>query len=227
MATPTKERILDAAEHLFADLGYAGASVRAITSKAGVDLGAVRYHYGSKEGLFSSVVERRVNPLCGERLAMLDAIETEYPNGSVPLEGIIEAFVRPGVQLVTNAAHGRDWIKLIGRMRVEPGPFVGAVQQPYEEMLARFLKAFELALPQLSKQELTYRFFFLFGVQINALIDDGTLLALNRKAQTIHQDPKGVMQRLIRFVTAGMTAPSESKDKEPGEVPDFRRMRLG
>ena len=52
-------------------------------------------------------------------------------------------------------------------------------------MLGRFLKAFGRALPHLPKNEITYRFFFLFSVQINTLMDDGTLLALDRKAVTI------------------------------------------
>jgi len=143
----------------------------------------------------------------------------------LPLSEIIEAFVRPGVRLVTDAGYGSDWIKLIGRMRVDPGPFVETIQQLYEEMLGRFLTAFERALPELSREELTYRFFFLFGVQINTLIDDGTLLALNRKAPTIHQDPEPVMERLIGFVTAGMTAPASNKGHTG--APGFRRMRLG
>ena len=224
MAISTKERILNTAEHLFAEHGFAGASVRSITAEAGVDLGAVRYHFGSKDGLFSAVVERRVTPLCGERVAMLDKLEEQFgPNP--PLESIIEAFVRPGVRLVSEPGHGRDWIKLIGRMRVEPGPFISAVQKPYEEMLGRFLKAFGRALPHLPKNEITYRFFFLFSVQINTLMDDGTLLALDRKAVTIHQDPDSVMERLIHFVTAGMTAPVDTKTPKPKA--DFRSMGLG
>ena len=44
----TVERILDAAEQLFAERGFAETSLRLITSKAGVNLAAVNYHFGSK-----------------------------------------------------------------------------------------------------------------------------------------------------------------------------------
>ena len=47
----TKERILDAAERLFAAHGFAGTSLRAVTKEAGVNLAAVHYHFGTKEDL--------------------------------------------------------------------------------------------------------------------------------------------------------------------------------
>jgi len=43
-----KEKLLQGAEILFAQKGLQGASVREITTKAGVHLSAVNYHFGSK-----------------------------------------------------------------------------------------------------------------------------------------------------------------------------------
>ena len=56
--TDTKTSLLDAAEALFAELGIAGASMRAITARAGANLAAVHYHFGSKEGLVREVFRR-------------------------------------------------------------------------------------------------------------------------------------------------------------------------
>ena len=53
----TVERILDAAEQLFAEKGFAETSLRLITSKAGVNLAAVNYHFGSRDGLYLAVLE--------------------------------------------------------------------------------------------------------------------------------------------------------------------------
>lgn len=55
----SKERILDVAEKLFADRGFHGTSVREITSLAGVNLSAVGYYFGSKEGLYLAVYRER------------------------------------------------------------------------------------------------------------------------------------------------------------------------
>ena len=47
----TKQRILDVAEALFAEHGFAGTSLRQVTSRADVNIAAVNYHFGSKENL--------------------------------------------------------------------------------------------------------------------------------------------------------------------------------
>ena len=62
-STDTRERILDAAERLFAERGFAGTSVREITDAAAVNLGAVNYHFQSKENLYAEVFARRVAEL--------------------------------------------------------------------------------------------------------------------------------------------------------------------
>lgn len=59
----TKDRLLSAAEELFAERGFDGVSVRDITGKAGVNLGSLTYHFGTKERLFAEVLTRRSEPL--------------------------------------------------------------------------------------------------------------------------------------------------------------------
>ncbi len=54
----TVERILDAAEILFAEKGFSETSLRLITSKAQVNLAAVNYHFGSKKSLIQAVFSR-------------------------------------------------------------------------------------------------------------------------------------------------------------------------
>jgi AcrR family transcriptional regulator len=59
----TTDALLDAARDLFAERGYDGASIRAITRRAGVNLGAVSYHFGSKEALYHAVIASKLVPL--------------------------------------------------------------------------------------------------------------------------------------------------------------------
>jgi AcrR family transcriptional regulator len=53
---------------MFAEHGFEGTSMRALTSRAGVNLGAVTYHFGSKEALYAAVAESLALPL-RERIA--------------------------------------------------------------------------------------------------------------------------------------------------------------
>ena len=59
----TIDKILDAAERLFAERGFAETSLRTITTAAGVNLAAVNYHFGSKKDLIQAVFARFLDPL--------------------------------------------------------------------------------------------------------------------------------------------------------------------
>jgi AcrR family transcriptional regulator len=61
--TDTRDRILDAARHLFAEHGYDGTSIRDITVAAEANVAAVGYHFGSKEGLYGDILQSLVGPL--------------------------------------------------------------------------------------------------------------------------------------------------------------------
>ncbi|HKW42220.1 MAG TPA: TetR family transcriptional regulator [Gemmatimonadales bacterium] len=84
----TKQRLLDASRKLFADNGFDGASVRAITRRAGANLGAVTYHFGSKENLYAAVLEQLFARLADQVTA---AAAQPHP-ARLRLEAIVHAF---------------------------------------------------------------------------------------------------------------------------------------
>ncbi|MEZ0275298.1 MAG: TetR/AcrR family transcriptional regulator, partial [Roseimicrobium sp.] len=71
----TKRAILDAAEDLFAERGIDATSVRDITQTAGVNLGAIHYHFGSKNELIVEVFSRGLTPLNQMRMNLLAQVE--------------------------------------------------------------------------------------------------------------------------------------------------------
>src|ERR1700744_12731 len=117
----TKDRILDAAERLFARDGFEATSLRAITTEAEVNLAAVNYHFQSKEALVQAVIGRRMGPVNARRLALLDAYEAQSGRHPVSFDKILEAFLRPVVEMV--GTHARAFVPLIGRLYTEPGEF--------------------------------------------------------------------------------------------------------
>jgi AcrR family transcriptional regulator len=66
----TADTLIQAARRLFAQHGYDGASVRAITAEAGANLGAITYHFGSKRELYDRVVGSVVAPLAERIVAV-------------------------------------------------------------------------------------------------------------------------------------------------------------
>src|SRR5713226_85139 len=94
----TRTRILDAAEELFMQHGFEGTSMRLLTTKAGVNLAAVNYHFGSKHALIEAVFRRRLDPMNVARIAELEKLEAEDRANSP--EAIIRAFITPGLRLL-------------------------------------------------------------------------------------------------------------------------------
>ena len=65
----TRERILKAAERLFADRGYDGTSIRAIVSKARVNQAAINYHFEGKDGLYREVLRTALRAMTEDQLS--------------------------------------------------------------------------------------------------------------------------------------------------------------
>ena len=88
----TKARIMDAAERLFAERGFDGASIRDIARMAGVQGALVNHHGGSKEQLFETVVSRRADELSRHRL---DALTVAKRSGDLTLRAVLTCFIAP------------------------------------------------------------------------------------------------------------------------------------
>ncbi len=86
----TRERILDAAMHQFAIVGYHAATNGAIADEAELTRGAMLYHFPSREDL----VEAAVAHIQAARLKLLDAAAKEPPPGSDATSHAIEAYWR-------------------------------------------------------------------------------------------------------------------------------------
>ena len=113
----TRERIFDAAEAMFAQHGFEGASLRDIATTAGVAVGLVHHHGGSKEGLFHQGVARRADMLSTLRLTALDAARR---SGPLTLDQIMGCFFGPYLDLAENGGAGwRAYARLVAMVSSE------------------------------------------------------------------------------------------------------------
>lgn len=83
----TPDRLRNIAQRLFAERGYAATSVRDITAKARANLGAVTYHFGSKEQLYQAILLRLVEPMARGVVA-----EASEPGPALDRIGALVAF---------------------------------------------------------------------------------------------------------------------------------------
>ncbi len=211
----TKTRILDAAECLLSERGFAACSLRAVTAEAGVNLGAVNYHFRSKEALIQAVFRRRLEPLNRERLAWLDAYEAKAPGKALPLTALLYAFLDP---LLNRRHDGSGFIRLMGRMYSEPSLDIYKMfRAELQETIHRFLHAFRRTLPGLPPEDLYWRLFFTIGAMAQTLAA-GPLLRLLSEGTCNPDDLEDALARLVQFTGAGLKAPAmESRKRKAGK----------
>jgi len=203
----TKERILDAAERLFAQSGVEATSLRAITNEANVNLASVNYHFHSKDTLVHAVIARRMGPINERRLAMLAECESAAGSGRLPLDKVLEAFLLPVLEAA--AKHAPDFGPIIGRIYTEPKEFAEKMYKGHLEAVAkRFFAAFARALPELPEEELYWRLHFTFGAVAHT-IGNGHLLSIISGGKCNLSNLPAVFRRMETFMLAGLHAPVE------------------
>lgn len=210
----TRTRILDAAEELFMQHGFEGTSMRQLTARAGVNLAAVNYHFGSKDALIEAVFKRRLDPMNAERVAALDALEKDGP--ALTSVDIIRAFVVPSLRLIEDAkGGGRNFIRLLGRTYTEPAKAVRAlIGQMYAPTMERYKRALERALPQMPADELVWRMHFMFGTLAYTLAATDTVQLIAGCKPEDRYDARLLEERLTVFLAAGLHAPLEPSIKK-------------
>lgn len=210
-ASDTRERILDAAEELFAREGLSRPSVRQITTNAGVNVAAVNYHFGSREGLVDAVFARHAESVNGERQRRLEEILAAAGSNRPELPAILEAYLEVPLQRLGAGQHGspQRLIQLFGQLLAEPPEFVEPLMHRHFGPTAeRFLEAFARALPDLPRTELEFRFRLVIAALAATLTQNhGTQSMLTTETEPMNYEQK--VKRLVAFLAAGLRAPAE------------------
>jgi AcrR family transcriptional regulator len=208
MSVDTKQRILDVAEQLFAEHGFAGTSLRRIIADAGVNLAAVHYHFRSKESLLEAVIVRRTAPLNEERLRLLDEVELDASEAPATLEEVLQAFLGPPIRLILNpSGEGRIFGKLMGRLHSETNVcFLEIAKKHFGVVSQRFRSALGRAVPDLPTDDLNWRIHFAMGAMAHTLSFWDRLEAVT-EGRLKPTDSETVIPRLIGFIAAGFRAP--------------------
>jgi AcrR family transcriptional regulator len=228
----TRERILDAAERLFMESGYEGTSMRMITGKAGVNLAAVNYHFGSKEALLREVFRRRLNWLNAERLKALDALEAQAQGAPIKPSAILEAFFGTLLRMgADESLGGMTFLRLLGRTLTDPADFIRTFfAGEYAEVIDRYKRALFRALPEVPPEEIIWRFHLMLGAMSYAIAGTDALQVVTGCELELNNDGPDAARmleaRVMPFLLGGLRAPlpqlqssAEQQSKsEPGKA---------
>ncbi|WP_027966964.1 TetR/AcrR family transcriptional regulator [Halomonas halocynthiae] len=211
MAQPdTVTRILDTAEVLFAERGFAETSLRTITSKAKVNLAAVNYHFGSKKSLIQAVFARYLDPFSVRFHVALDALDETYRDTSsgVPLEVLLETLTRTVLEIPAERNSLKVFMRLLGLAYSQAqGHLRSYLQEEYGDVFTRFTDLLRRATPELPETERFWRLHFMLGSVVFTLSGLEALRDIAEKDYDERVSVRELVHRLQPVVVQAMNAP--------------------
>ncbi|TKB51981.1 TetR/AcrR family transcriptional regulator [Ferrimonas aestuarii] len=203
----TKSRILDAAERLFAERGFADTSLRLITSKAEVNLASVNYHFGSKKELIQAVLARYL-----DTFMPASAVELKRLQGrdNLTVNEIFESLVQPLLSLDSVRPKGSSiFLQLLGRGYIESqGHLRWFVTTHYGQPLELIVALIHQVDNDIDAAELFWRLHFTLGTVVFTMASFEALNDIAHADFSQNNDVESVIKRLIPYVAAGVVAPA-------------------
>ena len=202
-ATPSEavSRYMDAAEGLLIRLGYEGTSIRAISTEAGMNLGTIAYHWGTKEALFRAICERRFGDILAEQTRRLRAIEQ---SDSQDLEAVLRALIEPPL-LHRQDLPTADLVRLLyGRVITDPSPIMARIGMDlFAEAAGLFRKLLRDCLPDLDAHAFYRRYACALGAFVFAQ-SYGHRVAEVAHIDDLQADWNQVADEIVGFIKAGL-----------------------
>lgn len=205
----TVDRILDAAEILFAEKGFSETSLRMITGKAGVNLAAVNYHFGSKNALIQAVFNRFLSPL---NKLMVDGVKQNNwdKEGNAPtIEDVLRLYTSSLLKIPTRNANGVSiFMRMLGLAYTQSqGHLRKYLEDEYAKTFWPLLDLVKDITPGLSKAERFWRTQFVIGATAFTMSSIQQLSDILENKPGSEVDTEGVVNYLVPFLAAGLNAP--------------------
>ncbi len=201
---PTRERLLDSAERLFARHGFAATSVRDLTREADCNLASVNYHFGSKQNLYEQMFARLLEQLRRQREA---ALSDGLARPGVTLEDFLRCYAEVFLDLLAeDAALCRMRLALFMREMTEPHlppglmyeRMIGPTKQVLGEAFARFCPDLDRTASDLCIHSMVGQLLHVLHARAmleHAGVTDAPILDANR-----------AVDHIVQFSAAGMKA---------------------
>ena len=154
----TRDRIMKAAERLFAERGYDGTSIRAIVAKARVNQAAINYHFEGKDGLYREVLRAAFRGMTEDQLAHAKDMKT------MSREDALGEFIRRQLRPLMARDESSRHMRIFNWETVRPTPvfrsLVAEEAAPFMGMAVDLVRRF---LPDSDRRTLTVASIWLIG----------------------------------------------------------------
>lgn len=210
-ADQTRERLTIAAMHRVARHGVRGTTVRDLARDAGTNVAAVNYHFGSKQALMNEAIMRIMLPVNRQRMALLAGAARDPATGAMELDHILDCLFRPVLESPMDGDGVRPYLRVLHHYRAEASASAHAlIRETFDEAGRQFVDELVLALPDLPRAEVIWRYEMARGGILHILtvgdpgylrrrrLDDGAPLMAMENTEAIMRQFIGCYLPLMR-----------------------------
>lgn len=200
----TVERILDAAEVLFAERGFAETSLRTITSTAGVNLAAVNYHFGSKKILIQAVFERFLDPLVEHVKKQLQVL-SKTPD-SINVDSVLSLLTFTVFDVYGyDSQRATVFMRLLGLAYMQSQQHLrDYINQQYGDLFSEIGQLLNPVLPGMTGQQLFWHTHFALGTAVFTMSNFDALRAMSKNETGQDANMDAIVSQLTRYMAAGL-----------------------
>jgi AcrR family transcriptional regulator len=210
----TREKLLGAAEQLFAERGVDAVSLREITRAAGArNVIAVQYHFADRAGVLTAIMAKHSPDVDARRHALLDEIEA---GGEPTARAVAGALVRPLAAKLADPAGGPAFLQIYAELLNRPTRRTRAADGEFGS-LPRWRTAAEPVIEPLARR---------LHRRWTTIVHTG--VELGRRARTApHTDDRLFTSYLVDVVAAMLTAPVSAETARLADERDAARAETG
>jgi len=199
-----RDRLLSTAFDLFEERGCADFSLRELTSKAGTNLAAVNYHFGTKENLYIALLEKAEDDLSGPLRLIFDQAVAVEGTTEIKLRAYLTSLLAPLTGWGLSSKTSRLYFAMITKTWADCPALLAASLKSRSGHFTRHAEAIKTLLPQISQDELYWRLFFVLSIEYG--VSTGAMHFLNVQEENPAQNDDLAFQRVLGFVVPGLLA---------------------
>ncbi|MHC4644648.1 MAG: TetR/AcrR family transcriptional regulator [Planctomycetota bacterium] len=206
------DRLLDAAEGLFAEKGFRGTSVRQIASAADCNVASVNYYFGGKENLYLEVWRRDLRAMLDKRIASIEEVMSKS-DGRPDLEDLLGSFAKAFLEPLVDKNKPHRLIRLMVRETLDPHlPPSMFVEDVVEPTVAALREPLLKACPQLDRSAVPSVVYSVVGQLVQAVrIEAMFARAGNRDLPSFDLDK--FVEHIVKFSAGGIRSYVEARPK--------------
>lgn len=199
------ERILDAAEELFAEFGYHGFTLKDVAARVGVSSTLIHYHFNGKESIFEAVWARKVPASTQNRLAALRRYAAEAGD-DVTVEGALHAWIDPDLKLhLDDQAYWAAIGKISAQANSSAGWGAEKMTNYFNPVGLALIELLKKAMPEADEATIFWGYHFLSGAMTHNMARTGRLDELSHGLCS-SDDFASIRKHMVTFMAAGFKA---------------------